>query len=219
MGEVALPQVKGYYDASLEYGRNDTPKFGLLYLGSAQAQRDFVALTRRMSRPEEKAPPSLRSLAPELEILQAELLAAYKPPASIDRHSEFIGASSTLNDARELDALGLRYGAMMRYLQAALRLAPLKGAASAIDPAAVPERLAQLEMQLAASDVDHSIARYFLEAAAAERKTTPAPPNPIAPVVATELIPRYLAALEPAKPQPKKPDADVTITLIRWPYT
>src|SRR5262245_32249628 len=32
-GEAGLPQARGYYDASLEYGRNTMADFGLLYLG------------------------------------------------------------------------------------------------------------------------------------------------------------------------------------------
>ena len=96
MGEAALPQIKGYYDASLEYGRNTMAQTGLFYIGSAQAQREFVALCRALSAPSGRPAPPLRSLAPEIERLEGELLAAYHPPASIDRHSEFIGASATL---------------------------------------------------------------------------------------------------------------------------
>jgi hypothetical protein len=220
MGEAALPQVRGYYEASLEYGHNTMPQYGLLYIGSAQAQREFIALTRKLSEPTSKKAPPLRSLAPEIEALQAELLAAYKPPASIDRHSEFIGASSTLNDARQLDAAGLRYGATMRYLQSALRLATLRAEKPAIEAAAVPGKLAEIDRQLTSSEIDHSIARYFLEAAQNEIDAGPPPAgSPIAPAVATDVIARYFAALEPAKTAAVQPKADVTVTLVRWPYT
>ena len=69
----------------------------------------------------------MRRLSDELDALEGELLSAYKPPASIDRHREFIAASSTLKEARELDAAGLSYGALLRYLQAVLRVAPADG--------------------------------------------------------------------------------------------
>ena len=59
MGEAALPQIKGYYDASLEYGRNTMAQTGLFYIGSAQAQREFVALCRALSAPSGRpAPPA-----------------------------------------------------------------------------------------------------------------------------------------------------------------
>jgi hypothetical protein len=220
MGEAAMPQVRGYYEASLEYGHNTMPQYGLLYIGSATAQRDFIGLTRKLSEPTTKKAPPLRSLSSEIEALQAELLAAYKPPASIDRHPDFIGASSSLNDARQLDAAGLRYGAMMRYLQAELRLATLKTTRPPIDAERVPERLAEIDRQLASSDVDHSIVRYFLEAAQNEIDSgAPASGPPIAAWVATDVIPLYFAALKPAKAAAAKPKAEVTVTLVRWPYT
>jgi len=40
-----------------------------------------------------------------------------------------------------------------------------------------------------------------------------------AAAVAEVVLPRYLAALEPAKPRPPSPAPQVTVTLVRWPYT
>lgn len=130
IAEAAAPQVKTFYDASLEYARATSPQYGLFYIGNAAAQRDFVAFCRTLSEPRTAGGPPLRSLESDLDALETELLAAYRPPASIDRHSEFIRASATLKEARELDQAGLRYGALLRYLQAAQALGPLRGASS-----------------------------------------------------------------------------------------
>ena len=46
LGETAIPQVREYYTPSLDYGRNTMPEEGLVYLGTAQAERDLVALCR-----------------------------------------------------------------------------------------------------------------------------------------------------------------------------
>jgi hypothetical protein len=46
----------------------------------------------------------------------------------------------------------------------------------------------------------------------------PAPP-PIAAAIATDVLPRYFAALGPARPSPARPAPRVTVTLVRWPYT
>jgi hypothetical protein len=124
LGEAALPQLRVYYDASLEYGRNTMPDSGLFYLGSAQAQRDFVAFARTLAERSSARAPAVRALEPELDALDKEMLAAYRPPLSIDKHPQFITASSLLKEARELDAARLRYGALLRYLQAAYRFAP-----------------------------------------------------------------------------------------------
>ena len=103
IGEAALPQVGVYYDASVEYGRNTTPDSGLYYLGAAQGQRDFGGrCLRTLSPPPRRRCAAAARLAGELDALQDELLAAYRPPASVDRHREFIVASSALKEAREL---------------------------------------------------------------------------------------------------------------------
>ncbi len=219
MGEAALPQIKGYYDASLEYGRNTMAQTGLFYIGSAQAQREFVALCRALSAPSGRPAPPLRSLAPEIERLEGELLAAYHPPASIDRHSEFIGASATLNEARELDDAGLRYGAMHRYLQASLRAAPLLPPGKPLDAPAVRARLKDLRARLAAAPYDNSIGQLWVEYGEAELEAAGSKPPDTAAAVAGDVLPRYFAALGPGRPAAPRPAPEVTVTLVRWPYT
>jgi len=208
LGEAALPQVRAYYDASLEYARNTVPEEGLYYLGSAQAQRELAELSRTLSAPSSRRAPPVRALAPDLDALETEMLAAYRPPTSIDRHGEFIVASSTLKEARELDAAGLRYGALLRYLEAALRFAPLR---KAPPPAPESKHLDDLEARLAAGDVDHSLGQLFIEMARANPDTAAA--------IATDVLPRYFAAIEPARSEPPQPEPRVTVTLVRWPYT
>jgi hypothetical protein len=219
MGEAAIPQVRVYYDASLEYGRATDPGAGLFYMGEAVAQQQFVALCRALAEPA-AAEPAFRSITPELEALQGEMLAVYRPPVSIDRHSEFIGASSALKEARELDVRGFTRGALLRYLQAVLRFQPLRPVPPAFDAAATPARLAGYEARLREGGVDHSLGRLFLEAAQADLgDTTVTAKHATAAAIAEAVLPRYFAALEPAKPRPTVPPAKVTVTLVRWPYT
>lgn len=216
LGEAALPQVRVYYHASLEYGRNTTPESGLHYLGAAQAQREVVAASQALSSPSGRRAPAVRSLEPELDALQGDLLAAYRPPASIERHREFIVASSTLKEARELDAAGLRYGALLRYLQAAQLVAPLRpghAQPSRLAGEALTARLRELDGRLSAAETDHSLGRLFLETAQAE------PGGLDAAVIAQDVLPRYFAALEPAPPRTPRPAPQLTVTLVRWPYT
>ncbi len=72
-------------------------------------------LCRSLLVPGKRRTPALRSVRPEIEALESDLLTLYRPPVSIDRHQEFIVANSTLKEARELDAAGLRYGALLRW--------------------------------------------------------------------------------------------------------
>lgn len=234
MAEAAAAQIRGFYDAGLEMGKSIEPGEGLFYLGSARAQHEFAAFCRTLppltTTPLFGAPPRLRPLAHELDELETKLLAAYRPPASIDRHGEFIEANSTLNEARQLDAAGLRYGALARYLQAALRTAALRPPPAAPpDPAALADALRGFEKRLADPEVDHSIGRIFLESALADLAAATTPTSgsgnpPLAKAanaeaIVSEVLPRYFAALQPATARPVLPAPAVTVTLVRWPYT
>jgi hypothetical protein len=217
LAEAASAQVEVYYDASLEYGRSTTPDSGLYYVGAALAQKQWVGFLRGLSVPASGAPPPVRSLAGEMEALETELLAAYRPPVSIDRHRDFILASSALKEARELEAAGLEHGALLRYLQAVQRVAPLRSS-SGVDAAATKARLQALAARLGAGGIDHSIGSLFLEAAESDLAEHPSEAT-LAAAVATDVLPRYLAALDPAPPRPAAPEPAVTVTLVRWPYT
>lgn len=226
VGEAALPQVRGYYDASLEFGRSTGPAEGGFYLASAQAQQDVARFARALSGPTSRREPRLRSIALELDALESEILAAYRPPASIEKHPQFIAASSALKEARELDAAGLRHGALLRYLQAAVRFAPLRPlrpeppALAPLDNETLAKRLREHEARLAGGDVDHSLGQLFLEIAQADVDGAAAgTPPTIAAGIAADVLPRYFAALEPARPAPARPAPKVTVTLVRWPFT
>lgn len=219
MAEVALAKVPVFHQASLDYGRSTTAESGLFYLGAAQAQRDFVALARRLSVPKAPPPPPVRPLGVDLDRLQSEVLAAYRPPASVDKHPEFIVVGSLIKEARELDAAGWRYGALLRYLHAAMRFGVLRPVAPGLDAAAVSERLKAFEPRVGTAGVDHSLGRLLLEAAQADLAEHTGPGAPAtAAAVAADVLPRYFAALDPPAPPPAV-DPRVTVTLVRWPYT
>jgi hypothetical protein len=169
-----------------------------------------VAFYRKLSEPTSRQAPPVRALHGEMDALEGELLAAYRPPASIEKHGKFIGASSTLKEARELDAAGLRYGALLRYLQAARQLAAIRGTAP-LEAQALAGRIREWDARLSAGTVDHSLGRLFLESAQSGADDAGA--------VVQDVLPRYFAALEPARPEPPGPAPKVTVTLVRWPYT
>jgi hypothetical protein len=223
LAEVAMPQIRLNYDAGLEYGRNTQPEFGLYYVGVADAQRQFVALARTMSAPlsGSRSAPQLRSIAGEIAAVQHDLLSLYRPPASTERHSEFIVASSALKEARQYDASGLRYAALLRYLQATQRTAMLQ-TAGAGDSVAVATQWKALRTRLEGSRVDHTIGLLMLERAEAALDTDTAVGRQTAAAIAIETMPRYVAALEPPRPSATARSTGtpvVTVTLVRWPFT
>ena len=158
--------------------------------------------------------PALRSLGPELDALEREMLSAYRPPASIDRHPQFIAASSALKTARELDAAGLRYGALLRYLQATLRFAAVREPARSPSP---PSSGAPFDASGFARKREESRAslREETTAWAASFSSWPTPSWPTDPpqgaataaAVVNDVLPRYFAALGPAPARGPAPGA------------
>ena len=220
IAEAALPQVRILFDAAPDYAHSTLPEYGLSYVGEAVAQDQFIDWSRTLTEPGAGAEPPFRSIAPEIETLQARMLAVYRPPVSIERHPEFINASSVLKEARELDAAGLRHGALLRYLQGVLRFQPLRDPPPAFDSLRTPATLRAFAARIDRAGVDHGIARVFLELAQADMDdTTRGAAHATAAAVAAEVLPRYFAALAPAPPAAARPPAEVTVTLVRWPYT
>jgi hypothetical protein len=159
-------------------------------------------------------------VAPEIEAFEHEMEAAYRPPASVEHHPDFISAHSALNDARSLESAGLVRGALLRYLQARLRFAPVRTAAGTSDTAEVARQLAAAARRLAADGRDHSIASLFLELAAADREASaPGAGSATASAIANDVLPAYFAAIGPPPPPRAQRAPEATITLVRWPYT
>ncbi len=220
LAEAAWPQVRIYYDASLDYGRSTEPVAGLFYLGQALAQQRFVAFAESLEAIGHGRLPAFRGIAGELDDLESEILSAYRPPASIHLHAGFIAAASALKEARELDALGLHRGALLRYLQGSLRAQAVIPSPPRFDPTETPARLDAFAARIESRGTDHGIARLFLDLARADAgDTTAGATHAVAAAVAGVVLPRYFAVLEPAAARPAKPEPKVTVTLVRWPYT
>jgi hypothetical protein len=215
LAEAALMQVRVYYGASLDYGRATAPQFGLFYLGEARGERSFVRLAAQLAQPSPRPMPRLRSVAPELDTLEHELLAAYRPPASLQRHPEFIAASAALKEARELDAAGFRFGALVKLLETARRTGQITKKPLPRDE--VSARLRDAAARVKGASADATIAQMFVEAAENDLDANAAPS--IASAIVTEALPRYFAALAPAPPARAAAAPDAVITLVRWPYT
>jgi hypothetical protein len=221
VAETALSEIKPYYDASLEYGKNTAPEYGLYYLGSATSQMDFVKFCSTLSESSLKKPPNVTNLPAELEQFEDDLLAEYKPPASMDQHPLFIRVSAMIKESREMYDAGLKYGALYRYLDARVRFSRLKTKQQVIDAAETTHQAKTLESRLNSEPVDHSIAALFSEMALAEIANPGAGTNggATAWTIFGDVIPHYFAALQPPKPEQPKAAPAHTITLVRWPYT
>ncbi len=222
LAEAALSQMPIYYEASLDYGRNTAPEYGLYYLGAAQAQRDFIALAAGLPRRPRDIPPlAPRAADSEIAALRDELLAVYLPPLSIDSHAVFIRISALLKEADELTAAGSHYGALHRLLDAKARLARLTHPGRSVTAAEAARRGSEIAARLDAAPGDDSLHRLFLETAL----FSAADPDPatrggeIAAAILDDVLPYLPVVLGPAPPRPPGRKAEATVTLVRWPYT
>lgn len=222
LAQASAMQARETYDASAAYGQATEPLFGMFYLAQGLSYLDYAAFAARAGaslRSSSERAPKLRSLAPEIRALRDEMLAAYKPPLSIDRHPEYIGASAATKEALEYDAAGLGEAALLRYLQAAVRFAPLRSSAAPLPAAALAAKMEATRDRLDEPGVDHSIGTLFLEVAASDADTATAGRAVVASAIVADVLPRYFAALGPAVAAAAPGRPEVTVTLVRWPYT
>ena len=216
LAEAARLQLRPYHAASSSMAAATSNKSGLFYLGRAHAHADFVEWSGTLGLRGTLPPPPLRKLDAELEQLEREILEAYVPPRSIDRHSDFIVLHASFKLARELNEEGYRFGALNQYLDASTRLgAILSGAADTSDPAKLRETIGGLVERLRSEERDHGIAALYLEMAESALGDEPAR----ARTIVDRVLPAYFAAIEASKIRETPDDASVRVTLVRWPYT
>jgi hypothetical protein len=193
----------------------------LYYAGEAKGQAEFSAFCNTLNLPRKNAAFPLRSISPELHQLQTQVMAAYRPPRSVEHHADFIHLNATLKLAGELDAAKLYAGALYQYLDATQQFAMFF---ATVPPAAKQSRLRKslqkMSTDLAGSQQDHSIAQLFLERAEAWLTRSPNAAGWInADSIAEQVLPAYFGVLKASPPSQNQAPAEVTVTLVRWPYT
>lgn len=161
IAEAAYQQVRPYYNSSRLYGMNTKISSGLFYLGVAKAQLDFSIFCKSLDIGSNTRPPQLRSVKPELQQLESDVIEALHESGDAGR---FATVNSIFKEAKELDAAQMFFGALYKCLQARVNLALLDIAA----PDAA--RLQKLKMQcrsqgdrLHSKAVDHSIGLIYWE--------------------------------------------------------
>ena len=193
----------------------------LYYAGEAKGQAEFSAFCNTLDLRGKTSVFPLRSTLPELQQLQARVMAAYRPPSSVEHHAEFIRLNATLKLAAELDAAELYAGALYQYLDAtqqfALFDATIPGAAG---QSRLRNTLHKMSKDLGASQQDYSIAQLFLERAEAWLTRSPNAGGWInTEAIVEQVLPAYFAVLKMTPQSEHQAPAEVTVTLVRWPYT
>lgn len=224
LAEAAQGQTIIVLNASKAYAEVTDPSAGFYYLGEARGDADFATFAHELKTPRVSAPRQLRSIAPELDLLQRQTDQLFQPPRSIEKHKQFIRLNSTIKLAKDLDAANLHFGALYEYLFSVQQLALIDGTQSS-STADLNNAIAKAKTQIASSKKDDSIAELFLQKAdafldpsthslgSADQKTQNAA------AILDRVLPAYFAFVNGPAPKPERQNSVVTVTLVRWPYT
>lgn len=194
----------------------------LFYGGQARELARLAAFDAGLRFPLPPSPPKLSASAvgEAVEAYEHALIAAYRPPVSADKHQQFILASAALKTARELLLAGSPEGAAWNYLKARRY-----GAAITRANAPTPSLEALQSVQVEPVPGDASLVCRLTQQVATvlEGDTVPEDRLRLADALLHDLVPAYrglTSGTAPGKPAVAKTvPAEVTVTLVRWPYT
>ena len=177
------------YRASLPYAEDAGLRAGLHYLADARAARDFGAFCRTLKFEPAGPRPVLRSIAPELDRFERDVVKSYDS-ADANARRGFIVINVGLKIARERNTSGDYPSALLQYLLARYQLGLI------VTKDASPEatsRLAALSKTLVGAD--HSLAQLFFEMASASLEAPDSARG--AGVIAEFVIPEYISIVKP----------------------
>jgi hypothetical protein len=214
LATAAEARAPATYRASLSLGTDADVPSGLFYLGSASAFVEFASFVRQLPWPQPAgdAPP-FRSLAPELTAFERTVASAYETMERAE-HAPYVRTDVTIKQARTLND-GAKYGAaVLEYLLARYRFASIHSPAPPGDLSRLREARAALP-----PGRDDSIAQFFLDLAEEESAANNAERGAAA-IVVDDVLPAYSAALaEGTASAISASQPEVTVTLVRWPFT
>jgi hypothetical protein len=225
LSETAQNQTVPLMEGARGFAISNKPKDGLFNLGEAEGQAQFAAFCSTLNFPRKGTAYPLRTLLPEIENLQEQATAAFKPPRSIDLHTLFMSLNSAIKQARELDATKHYAGALFQYLYGVGYYGMLDTPVLDVSQqSTVKSALTAARQKLDASPRDESIAQFFLEKAESQIAhvdgSAPAADEwRMAKVVVDQVLPTYFAMDKPLAARERASGKTVDITLVRWPYT
>ena len=215
-----------YAIAAPEQGREASLRAGIFYLAQGRAH---AAMAQWLLGLAASQPAHPMTVIPGLEAyfgrLERELLEVYQPPLSKTLHSSFIQISANLKFGNELRARGFQFAALHAALEVARGMNQLP-TGTGERPRSTPEEVAasllrvQAQLELLVSDT--SMADHYAQLA--QHLLDPGRSNPsLAQALVGRVLLDYLSCMESkdalAMPAAASTETEVTITLVRWPFT
>ncbi|HET7618905.1 MAG TPA: hypothetical protein VFK20_10380 [Vicinamibacterales bacterium] len=189
--DAARARCEPTLNGSLPYFEEIDARDGLYYLGEARALAQLAAFYAELPMSPAGTTPALRSLAPEIGELYANVAAMHRTADERSR-TAFVPISTSLRLASLLNDEHAYAGALLELLLARYQAALLVTPVAAADGAR--ERLARVSRTLD-DGRDHSIAALFMQMAALHLSGA-LPPGPRgAAAIADEVLPAYLTII------------------------
>jgi hypothetical protein len=164
----------------------------------------------------------LRSLAPELEELEREVMQSYRRLGAADQDNTFVRINASLKVAQDLERERRFSAALLQYLEVFRALEALNSMpAESLTPDALKSLGESFRTQLSGGKTDHSGGWLYWQMAQAALESGDANDLKQAAVILHHVAPRYFKYMASLKesPAPKIVAREVTVTLARWPYT
>jgi hypothetical protein len=176
--------------ASLPYAEDAGLRAGLYYLGDARAANRFGAFCRGLTFLSAGVRPPLRSIAPEMDRFERDVIKLYDKADANARRS-FIIVNVTMKIARERDGSGDYAASLLQYMLARFHLGTVATAGASGDAAARLQTFAK-----ALTGQDHTIAQLFFEMAASSLESPDAKVQRQATAIADFVIPEYVEVIK-----------------------
>jgi len=195
---------------------------GIYYLSLGRSYASLSGFVRSLTCTIPSNPVrSLPGLAGYLDRLDADLVELYQPPISISRHPEFIATSATLKLARQLFEEDAILGSLELALETRTGLGRLHDRGQ-VDVEWLQESLEDHAGEISTSEVDHSLGALLVGRAEnflgeIDDPDAPESHGEVA-VLLAEALPEYFACFTDGSDHELEP-AEVTVTLVRWPFT
>lgn len=191
--ESATTRADRLYDASLPYAKAAAPWSGLYYLGEAMGNLRFREFVHSIASESSEKSPTRERVAELLDTVERDTLTFFGSDVT---NQAAVPVSVRLKESRELLDAGRVDGAALLLVEARAALSR-RGGPKASHPA---------------SDRTGSIVN-FLQAWAADEQP------PMSDALREQIVPFHAALFGPASAKKEAKPAQVTVTLVRWPYT
>jgi hypothetical protein len=191
--ESASTRADRLYHASMPYAKASAPWSGLYYLGEAEGNLRFREFVQSLAGKSAEKSPGKAQVAAMLESLERDTLTFF---AGDIANQSVVPVSVRLKEARELLDAGRIDGAALLLVEARAALSRRGGPKGAY----------------AATNPKGSVVS-VLEAWAADEQP------PMSDALRGEVVPFYGALFGAAPARRETKSAQVTVTLVRWPYT